>query len=213
MADTLVTRGFDVSADSNQALFEMLEIPEFEEAQWLIEKGADLEIPTENGLTPLAFHVSRSDDTDMLLAFIDAGADINAVSDSGQTVLDIAQARPASTEMILMLQGAGAKTAVELGLSSSADTLTSSSSIADSLSSSLISSSSIADTLSSSMDTILSSSSLMDTLSSSVSDTLSSSSLMDTLSSSVADTLSSSSAPTDTLSFLKVEGLGELLML
>lgn len=109
-ARQLIEAGADVNSrdvDSRTALVEALttenDIPP-ELIAMLIDRGADVNVRIENGLTPLMIAVSGS--PRLVRMLVEAGADVNARDDSGVSVLRMAIDSP---ENVRILEDAGAK--------------------------------------------------------------------------------------------------------
>ena len=72
---------------------------------YLIETaGADVNLPSKDGETPLMMAVSRGDDAIGLINYlIDKGADSNRRDNSGQTVFELGKSTPAKPKVIELL--------------------------------------------------------------------------------------------------------------
>ena len=77
--------------------------------------GADVNAPSENGLTPLMV-ASRGGHADVVKVLLEAGAaDPNLKSENGETALDIAQ-RTQNSEIADLLRRAGGRSGKSLTL-------------------------------------------------------------------------------------------------
>ncbi|WCJ60976.1 ankyrin repeat domain-containing protein [Fontisphaera persica] len=89
----------------------------------LLAAGADINLASKDGETPLMMAVSRGDDSVGLVKYlIDKGADINRKDNSGRTVIDLANALPPKPKIVGVL--AEAQRTGQLSISPTAQTNT-----------------------------------------------------------------------------------------
>jgi len=70
----------------------------------LLASGADINLASNDGETPLMMAVSRGDDSVGLVKYlIDKGADLNRKDNSGQTVIDLVNALPPKPKIVAVL--------------------------------------------------------------------------------------------------------------
>jgi len=81
-------------------------------AKRLIEKGADVNAPGRNGMSPL-MEAANLGHTDMVKLLLFKGADVSMLDDKGRTAIDHAIARK-RIEIIRLLKASGAKPAQDM---------------------------------------------------------------------------------------------------
>jgi ankyrin repeat protein len=75
--------------------------------QYLVESGADVNLPARNGETPLMFAISHGDDASQLVQYLlDHGANLDARDNAGLSAFDYVQSTPPSPRIVVILNAA-----------------------------------------------------------------------------------------------------------
>ena len=72
--------------------------------QYLVESGADVNLPARDGETPLMFAISHGDDAFLLVQYLlDHGANLDARDNAGLSAFDYAQSTPPRPRIVAIL--------------------------------------------------------------------------------------------------------------
>lgn len=107
MANYLISRGANVSARNDTGITPLHLAAYPEMVELLVRHGADLEAREAGGRTPLHIITEHPEGIDVMEQLLEFGAMVNAKDGSGQTALDIAHAREEQDKVELLLASGG----------------------------------------------------------------------------------------------------------
>jgi ankyrin repeat protein len=102
IAQFLIDRGAEVNAANDEGITPLHLATWPAMATLLLKKGADLEARSVRGETPLLVVAAEAEREDVMAVLLAAGADVNAMGDDGFTALDIALAREEDAKAALL---------------------------------------------------------------------------------------------------------------
>jgi ankyrin repeat protein len=91
IAELLLTGGIDIHEEGDDILGRFAACGGAEAVRWLLEHGANPNVKSEEGRTPLHLAAERNTGTKVIKLLIDHGADLNAKTADGHTPLYLAK--------------------------------------------------------------------------------------------------------------------------